>query len=389
MSIVPGWHTTIFAPYFVAGAIFSGSAMVLTLVIPMRRIFRLENYIRIDHFESLAKIVLITSLIVGYSYIVEFLLAFYSGHTFEEAIFLYRALGDYHFLYWLMLLCNVALPLLLFIKKLRRSVAFLFVLSIFINIGMWLERFVIIVSSLAHEYTPYAWGTYLPSLVEVVITIGSFRPVLYPVFAILQAIAGAGNHRGKRDASYRALTAATAGFSRRCYLDKGESMSQEFIYANEEQFKAKLSELRSSGVSEQQMTLFSPYPVHGLDEILAAPKSNVRFFTLFGGVTGFISGMGLTIFTVGDVAAHYQRQTHGFAAAVCYHRLCPYHSLRRPGEFDRLLDFGAGCRTLAQSCRQKSTAINSSFYSKGSNHEIGWQAVVIVRDFCRSDRDHR
>ena len=174
MSIIPGWHTTIFAPYFVAGAIFSGTAMVITLIIPMRKIFKLEKYIVTDHFESIAKILLLTSLIVGYSYIVEFALAFYSGNVFEESIFRYRAVGDYKFLYWTMLFCNAILPTSLFIKKLRRSIPYLFIVSILVNVGMYLERFVIIVTSLAKDYTPYAWGTYKPTWIEAGITLGSF-----------------------------------------------------------------------------------------------------------------------------------------------------------------------------------------------------------------------
>lgn len=174
MSIVPGWHTTIFAPYFVAGAIFSGTAMVITLVVLMRKAFKLENYITVDHFEKIAKILLFTSLIVSYSYVVEFLLAFYSGNQSEIQIFKYRLFGDYRYLYWLMLFCNVIVPLTLFVKKFRRSIAFLFVLSIFVNIGMWLERFIIIVTSLSHEYNQYSWGTYTPSIVELGVMIGSF-----------------------------------------------------------------------------------------------------------------------------------------------------------------------------------------------------------------------
>ncbi len=174
MSIVPGWHTTIFAPYFVAGAIFSGTAMVLTLVIPMRKILGLDKYITINHFESIAKVLLVTSLIVTYSYIVEFGLAWYSGNIFETAHFTYRAVGDYKYLYWMMLLCNSLLPMTMFVKRLRRNLKYLFVLSIFVNIGMWLERFVIIVSSLSRDYDPYAWGTYTPSIIEIGITVGSF-----------------------------------------------------------------------------------------------------------------------------------------------------------------------------------------------------------------------
>jgi Ni/Fe-hydrogenase subunit HybB-like protein len=174
MSVLPGWHTTIFAPYFVAGAIFSGTAMVITLVVPMRRIFKLHRHITIDHFESLAKILLFTSLLVGYSYIVEFALSIYSNNIYESSIFLYRALGDYKGWYWLMLSCNMFIPLTLFVRKWRRSIPFLYVVSIFVNIGMWLERFVIIVTSLSKDFDPYSWGLYKPTFVEAGITLGSF-----------------------------------------------------------------------------------------------------------------------------------------------------------------------------------------------------------------------
>jgi Ni/Fe-hydrogenase subunit HybB-like protein len=174
MGIVPGWHSTIFAPYFVAGAIFSGCGMVLTLVIPLRKIQKLERIITIDHFEMLAKTLLFTSLIVGYAYSVEFMMAYYSGNIYEFGIFLHRATGYYKWYYWAMVFCNVIVPLPIFIKPLRRNLGFLFVMSIFVNIGMWLERFVIIVQSLSHEYVPYSWGTYKPSFIEVGITIGTF-----------------------------------------------------------------------------------------------------------------------------------------------------------------------------------------------------------------------
>ncbi len=174
MSLVPGWHTTIFAPYFVAGAIFSGTAMVITLVVPMRRALGLHKHITIDHFESIAKILLFTSLLVTYSYIVEFALALYSGNVYESGAFIYRMTGDYRYFYWTMLLCNSLVPLTLFVKKWRRSIPFLFGLSILVNIGMWFERFVIIVSSLSRDFNPYSWGLYKPTLVEAGITLGSF-----------------------------------------------------------------------------------------------------------------------------------------------------------------------------------------------------------------------
>ncbi len=174
MGIVPGWHTTIFAPYFVAGAIFSGCAMVLTLCIPMRKLQKLERVMPIDHFEKLAKTMLFTSMIVGYAYIVEFLLAYYSGNVYEFGIFADRATGHYKYQYWGMVFCNMIAPLPLFIKKLRRNLVYLFITSILVNIGMWLERFVIIVTSLAKEFDPYSWGTYHPSIIEIGITIGTF-----------------------------------------------------------------------------------------------------------------------------------------------------------------------------------------------------------------------
>jgi len=174
MSVIPGWHTTVFAPYFVAGAIFSGCAMVITLVLPMRKFLRLEKYITVDHFESLAKVLLFTSLIVAYAYILEYAMAFYSGNKFEIAHFKFRLLGDFRYAYWLMCFCNVLLPLTLFVRRLRRNLAYLFVLSFFVNIGMWLERFIIIVTSLAHDYDPYAWGNPNWSWIAVGISLGSF-----------------------------------------------------------------------------------------------------------------------------------------------------------------------------------------------------------------------
>ena len=174
MSIVPGWHTTIFAPYFVAGAILSGTAMVITLVVPMRRSLALHEYITDDHFESIAKILLFTSLIVSYAYVVEFGLAWYGENVFERETFRYRLLGDYRYLTWTMILCNSVVPLTLFARRLRRNTAFLFVVSILVNIGMWLERFVIIVTSLSHDYDPYAWGIYKPTFVCLGVDIGSF-----------------------------------------------------------------------------------------------------------------------------------------------------------------------------------------------------------------------
>ncbi|MCY3676144.1 MAG: hydrogenase [Gemmatimonadetes bacterium] len=174
MAIVPGWHTTIFAPYFVAGAIFSGVALVITLAVPMRKFFGLEDYLTVKHFEAMAKLCMLTSLIVLYAYLVEYFLAWYSGEPPERGSFWNRVFGHYWWANWIMLTCNGLVPLMLWVRRVRRSIAALFVISIFINIGMWFERFVIIVTSLSHEYEPWAWGLYRPSVVEMGILIGSF-----------------------------------------------------------------------------------------------------------------------------------------------------------------------------------------------------------------------
>jgi Ni/Fe-hydrogenase subunit HybB-like protein len=174
MSIVPGWHSTIFAPYFVAGAIHSGLAMVLTLLIPLRRLFRLHAYITPTHLENIAKLIILTGLIMAYSYATEFFVVWESDNGFEQGTFLYRMVGDYATLFWIMIVANAMVPFLFLSKKIRTTPACLLVLSIVINIGMWLERLVIIVTSLAHEYVPFAWGLYRPTWVEVSITAGSF-----------------------------------------------------------------------------------------------------------------------------------------------------------------------------------------------------------------------
>jgi Ni/Fe-hydrogenase subunit HybB-like protein len=174
MAIVPGWHATIFAPYFVAGAIFSGFAMVLTMMIPVRRIFGLEEYITDYHFENMSRFILLTSIIVGYAYAAEYFTAWYSGVEAEQSAFWLRAFGPYWISTWVMIICNGVLPQLLWFKKLRTNVPFLFVLSVFINIGMWFERYVIIISSLSREYVPAVWGTYTISWAELGIVGGSF-----------------------------------------------------------------------------------------------------------------------------------------------------------------------------------------------------------------------
>lgn len=174
VSVIPGWHTTIFPPYFVAGAIFSGFAMVMTLAIIARKIYSLEDFITIKHLERMNIIMLVTSLMVGYAYATEFFIAWYSGNMYEAFTLMSRALGPYSWAYFTMIICNVAVPQIFWFKKLRRSVPVMFVASILINVGMWFERFVIVITSLAQDYLPSSWDYYTPTFWDVAIYLGTF-----------------------------------------------------------------------------------------------------------------------------------------------------------------------------------------------------------------------
>ncbi len=208
MTIVPGWHTTIFGPYFVAGAIFSGFAMVLTLMIPVRRIYGLENLITDYHLENMARFLLLTSIIVGYAYVFEYFIAWYSAVEPEQTSMWYRAFGSYWISTWVMILCNSVFPQLLWIKRLRTNVPFLFVLSVLINIGMWFERYVIIVEGLSTEHDPSAWGVYTVSWPELGIVTASFAFFvtlfliflkLFPIIAIAEVKELAIHEKGHSD----------------------------------------------------------------------------------------------------------------------------------------------------------------------------------------------
>ncbi|MCC6459804.1 MAG: polysulfide reductase NrfD [Saprospiraceae bacterium] len=183
-SVIPGWHTTIFPPYFVAGAIFSGFAMVQTLMVITRKVLRLEEYITINHIESMNKVIVLTGTIVGVAYLTELFVAWYSGYIYEQFAFYNRVFGVYWWSYFGMMFCNVVSPQLFWSRKIRRSIWWTFFLSIIVNIGMWFERFVIIATTLARDYLPSSWSYYSPSWVEIALfagTIGLFF-VCYLIF---------------------------------------------------------------------------------------------------------------------------------------------------------------------------------------------------------------
>ena len=185
MAQLPGWHSTIFAPYFVAGAIFSGVAMVLTLLIPMRWVMGLEDLITPWHLDNLAKVILLTSLIISYAYVVESFMAWYSQDPIEMMTFHMRYFGPWGWMFWVMVVCNCLIPLALFSPRIRTSPVPLFIITIFVNIGMWFERFVIIAGSLAVNFEPSQWRFWHPSITEMGITVGSFAwfVMLFSLFA--------------------------------------------------------------------------------------------------------------------------------------------------------------------------------------------------------------
>ncbi|MBK9967658.1 MAG: polysulfide reductase NrfD [Holophagales bacterium] len=173
-SVIPGWHTTIFPPYFVAGAVFSGFAMVITLLLVTRKVLGLERYITASHFEKMARVLLTTGMIVGFAYATELCIALYSGNRYERFTFENRAFGPYAWAYWTMVACNVLVPQVFWWARARRSALVLFVAACLVNVGMWFERFNIIVTSLHRDYLPSSWSYYTPTLVEMGILLGSF-----------------------------------------------------------------------------------------------------------------------------------------------------------------------------------------------------------------------
>jgi molybdopterin-containing oxidoreductase family membrane subunit len=174
VSQIPGWHTTIFPPYFVAGAIFSGFAMVMTLAVPSRQLWGLRDFITMRHLENINKIILVTGSMVGYAYVMEFFIAWYSGSLYESFAFVNRAFGWYAWAYWIMVSCNVLVPQVFWFKKARQSIPIMFTVSLLVNVGMWFERFVIITSSLAQDFLPSSWGYFTPTWVDWLTLAGSF-----------------------------------------------------------------------------------------------------------------------------------------------------------------------------------------------------------------------
>lgn len=291
MSLLPGWHSAIFPPYFVAGAIHSGLAMVLTLLIPMRRLLRLERLIHMHHFEMLAKTLVFTATIVGYAYAVELFVAWYSGDAFEWQLFKWRLFGPSAWMYWLCVICNVLVPWLFLFKRMRSAIKPLFAISLLVNLGMWFERLMIIYTSQAHDFLPHNFGGYQPRLVELVITAGSFGffALWFLGFSKLLPTVPVSELKGRiADAEIRPTGCCQNRVRQGLAPHKPGVLA---VFTNAGRLVAAAKCACDAGFSV--METFSPVKIEALDEVLRQKKSPVRFFTLAGALCGLAGGFWL------------------------------------------------------------------------------------------------
>jgi molybdopterin-containing oxidoreductase family membrane subunit len=189
VSVVPGWHTTIFPPYFVVGAIFSGFGMVLTLMIILRKLYRFKEYVTDGHLDAIARILTFISLIMGTAYLTELFMAWYSGSEYELFTFMKnRVTGEYKYAFWTMITCNAIIPQLFWFKSIRKNITIVFIISLFINLGMWFERYVIVVTSLSKDFLPASWATYQPTITEIAVFAGTIGLFLLGVLAFFRFV---------------------------------------------------------------------------------------------------------------------------------------------------------------------------------------------------------
>jgi Ni/Fe-hydrogenase subunit HybB-like protein len=295
MSLLPGWHSAIFPPYFVAGAIHSGLAMVLTLLIPMRRLLHLERLIELHHFEALAKTIILTATIVGYAYAVEAFIAWYSGDIFEWQFFKWRTFGSAAWMFWTCVVCNVLIPWLFLLKKVRTSILCLFVISLLVNVGMWMERLMILFTSLAHDFLPQNWGGYFPTWVELGITLGSFGFFFFWFFGFSKLLPTVPLSELKAKIADHEIAPTGCCDTRVRERAAGDRPSLLAVFSN----AGRLLEAVKIGCDAgfHEMETYSPVKIDQLEQVLRQPKSPVRIFTLLGALTGLAGGFWLAIGT--------------------------------------------------------------------------------------------
>ncbi len=291
-SVVSGWHTTIFPPYFVAGAIFSGFAMVSLLLIILRKVCKLEAYITLKHIELMNTVMLVAGSIVAVAYLTEFFMAMRSHSEFEKYVFINRATGAYAWAFWTMIICNIVLPQLLWIKKLRRSIAFSVCVALVVCVGMWFERFVIIVTSLHRGYLPSSWTMFSPTWVDIGIFVGTLG------FFFLLFLLYARSFPMIAQAEVKGVSGQVSG--NRCQgadVSGQESLNSYLLtLSSPEELLDKIKELKSEGKEIQEV--YTPFYVHGLDEALGLKRTRLGKATFLYGLIGLFFGCWLTYFTM-------------------------------------------------------------------------------------------
>ena len=298
-SVVSGWHTTIFPPYFVAGAIFSGFAMVSLLLIILRKVCKLEAYITLKHIELMNTVMLVAGSIVAVAYLTEFFMAMRSHSEFEQYAFHNRATGDYAWAFWTMIICNIVLPQLLWFKKLRRSITFSVCVALVVCVGMWFERFVIIVTSLHRGYLPSSWTMFSPTWVDIGIFVGTlgFFFLLFLLYARSFPMIAQAEVKGGRCQ----VSGDTCQVSGNRYQETGvsrqESLNSYLLTLNSpEELLDKIKELKSDGKEIQEV--YTPFYVHGLAKALGLKRTRLGKATFLYGLIGLFFGCWLTYFTM-------------------------------------------------------------------------------------------
>ena len=298
-SVVSGWHTTIFPPYFVAGAIFSGFAMVSLLLIILRKVCKLEAYITLKHIELMNTVMLVAGSIVAVAYLTEFFMAMRSHSEFEKYVFHNRATGDYAWAFWTMIICNIVLPQLLCIKKLRRSIAFSVCVALVVCVGMWFERFVIIVTSLHRGYLPSSWTMFSPTWVDIGIFVGTlgFFFLLFLLYARSFPMIAQAEVKGGRSQVSGDRCQVSGNRYQETGVREQESLNSYLLTLNSpEELLDKIKELKSDGKEIQEV--YTPFYVHGLAKALGLKRTRLGKATFLYGLIGLFFGCWLTYFTM-------------------------------------------------------------------------------------------
>ncbi len=295
MANLPGWHTTIFAPYFVAGAIHSGLAMVLVLLIPMRKLFNLQRLITMEHFDAVARVMIVTALIVGYAYLLEPFIAWYSGDIFEKQYAWYRATGWFSVFYWSLTVFNVIAPLVFLFSAARRNLETLFIVGILVNIGMWLERWVIITGSLAHDFLPHNWFYYIPRWPEISITTGMLCFFLFMFFLFAKYLPTIAISDVKEHAVGLLFSPEPEIFSKK--KEKVRISNKESgllaVFKTHQALTESVKKMQDNNY--ERIEAYSPFRIDEVNAMLHPRKSSVRWWTFTGAILGCIGGFWLAI----------------------------------------------------------------------------------------------